>query len=166
MKTQLAASLLLITFPIMMVSCVSSLLKEAPPTFSKDIKWTEPMTPFKKMNTSIYPTWKNKSTGNVISIVSDCGDLAADQNLGSFHQLIEGSVEKFKLVKEQKILFKNKSALIHHSQGELDGQPIEIQAMSFKRKNCGYVTSLTGKKGNLDPDRRAYNQFNESLNFE
>ncbi len=164
MKKQLAASFFLISFPIFLASCVSSLLKEAPPTFSKEIKVTAPQDPFNKMGSEIYPAWRNKTTGNVISIISECNSESLP-SLQVLHQSIEGSVESFKLIKEQKVTFKNKPALVRNSEGELDGEPIEIQSMSFKRKNCGYVSSLTGKKNNLEKDRKAFQHFNESLSF-
>ncbi len=115
---------------------------------------------------SVYPTWKNKNTGNVISIISDCSEAGGEQSLNSLHQMVEGSVDNLKIIKEEKIFFKNKPALLHYSQGELDSLPIEIESMSFKRKNCSYLTSLSGKKGNLELDRKAYRQFSESLTFE
>ncbi len=164
MKKQLVASLILITFPIFLVSCVSSLLKESPPTFSKDVKWSEPATPFEKMSTPVYPAWKSATTGNVISIVSDCGSSTGPGLLG-LHQLIESSVEEFKLVKEQKLLFQNQASIVHYSEGELDGAPIEIQSMSFRRKQCGYLTTLSGKRNNLDGDRKIFQQFNDGLRF-
>ncbi|MBC7420786.1 MAG: hypothetical protein H7328_08660 [Bdellovibrio sp.] len=164
MKKQLAATFLLIAFPIFLVSCVSSILKESPPTFSSDVKWNNLPASFEKMDTGIYPAWKNPRTGNVISIVSDCGNSSGAGLLG-LHQLVESSVEEFQLVKEQKLLYKNKSALVHHSEGEVDGSPIEIQSMSFRRKDCGYLTSLSGKKNNLESDRKAFEQFNYGLTF-
>ena len=164
MKKQFVASAILIILPILMVSCVSSLLKENPPKFSKEVQWSEPKKPFEKIDTPVYPAWKNKVTGNVISIVSDCGN-SSQVGLLALHQLIESSVEEFKLIKEEKIIFQDKTALVHFSQGELDGAPIEIQSLSFRRKDCGYLTALSGKRNNLEDDRKKFELFNESLRF-
>ena len=111
MKKQLAASLILIAFFISMVSCVSSILKESPPTFSKNVNWSEPAQPFERLNTAVYPAWKSKVTGNVISIVSDCSNSSGPGLLG-LHRLIENSIEDFKLIKEQKPNFQNQAALV------------------------------------------------------
>lgn len=165
MKKQLVATLILILTPALLVSCVSSLLQEKAPTFSSEIKFADPAEPFTKLNKSVYPSWKNKKTGNVISIVSDCSD-SSSITLYSLHQIIEGSIDKPKVSQQNTITFKNKPALVHVTEGLLDLEPIEIHSMSFKRNNCGYVTSLSGKPKNLNADKAFYDQFNESLTFE
>lgn len=165
MKKQLAATFLIISLPILMVSCVSSILKEKAPTFSKEIRFKDPQSGFTQINLSVYPAWKNSKTGNVISIISDCSenDVAS---LSSFHQLITGSIEEAKTLKQESLTFKDKPALLYLTEGKLDGQPIAIRSMSFKRKNCGYVSSLSGKPTTLEVDLSTFNSFNESFSFE
>ncbi len=165
MKKQLAATFILISTPFLFVSCVSSLLQEKAPTFSSEVAYTAPQTNFKKINRSVFPAWKNSKTNNVISIVSDCNENSAI-TLAGLNQLILDSVEQAKLIKQQQIVFKNKPALLSFGEGALDGAAIEIRSMSFKRKNCGYVTSLSGKPNTLDQDQKYYDAFNESLTFE
>ena len=165
MKKQLAATLLIISLPILMVSCVSTILQEKAPTFSKEIQFKDPQSTFKKVNSSVYPAWKNSKTGNVISLVSEC-----DENylgtLSGLHQLIIGSIEEPKTTKQESISFKQKPALLYVTEGQLDGQPIAIRSISFKRKNCGYVSSLSGRAASLAADQKSFDDFNESLSFE
>ena len=99
MKKQLVATLIIVSLPFIFVSCVSSILKDAPPTFSKEIKLTEPTSPFIKMDTSVYPSWKNLKSGNVISIISNCSD--SDSKLSNLHQIIESSLDNIKVIKEE-----------------------------------------------------------------
>lgn len=165
MKKQLAATFLIITSPFLIVSCVSSLLKEKAPTFSKDIQYKDPQSGFSKVNLSVYPAWKNSKTGNVISIVSDCNENGV-ASLANLHQLITSSVEEAKTVKQEQLTFKDKPALLYLTEGSLDGQPISIRSLSFKRKDCGYVSSLSGKPASLEVDLAAFNAFNESFSFE
>lgn len=165
MKKQLAATLIIIALPFLTVSCVSSILKEKAPTFSKDIRFTDPQAGFTKTNLSVYPAWKNAKTGNVISIISDCNENDG-ASLSSLHYLITSSLEQGKAVKQEQLTFKNKPALLYITEGQLDGQAIAIRSISFKRKNCGYVSSLSGKPTTLDADLNTFNSFNESLTFE
>lgn len=162
MKKQLVASLILILTPILLVSCVSSLLQENAPTFSSEVKYLEPGAPFIKLNKSIYPSWKNKVSGNVISIVSDC----SDNTLEGLQQLIESSLDKVITTTKENITYKNKPALAQVTVGLIDSQQIQINSKSFKRKNCGYVTTLSGRIKNLDSDQKYLAQFEESLTFE
>jgi hypothetical protein len=165
MKKQLAATLLIIASPFLMVSCVSSILKEKAPTFSKDIQYKDPQNGFTKVNLSVYPAWKNSKTGNVISVVSDCSEENSI-SLTGLHQLITGSLEDAKTVKQENITFKDRPALVFVTEGSLDGQAITVRSMSFKRKNCGYVSSLSGKPASIEADLNSFNAFNESFSFE
>lgn len=165
MKKQLAATLFIIASPFLMVSCVSSLLKEKAPTFSKDIQFKDPQAGFVKVNLSVYPAWKSSKTGNVISVISDCNenDVAS---LSSLHYLITSSIEEAKTTKQEPLTFKDKPALLYMTEGKLDGQDITIRSLSFKRKSCGYVSSLSGKPATIESDLNTFHSFNESFSFE
>ncbi len=163
MKKQLLATFCIITLPFLMVSCVSTLLQEKAPTFSKEIHFKAPSHSFVKINRGVYPAWKNSKTGNVISIVSDCSEAST---LAGLHLLITDSIEQSKLIKQQQISFQKKPALLYFSEGSLDGQPIEVRSLSFKSRNCGYVSSLAGRPNSLDLDQKPFDDFNESISFE
>ncbi len=165
MKKQLVATLIIIAIPFFFVSCVSSLLKDKPPTFSQEIKLTPPKPPFKKTETSVFPSWKSNKTGNVIAIVSNCNENSS-YKLSSLHQLIEDSLEDVKTLKEETIALQNRPALLKAITAQLDGYLIEIYSVSFKRKSCGYVASLSGKLNSLTPDKNQFEQFINGFSFE
>jgi hypothetical protein len=165
MKKQLVATLIVISVPFMFVSCVSSLLKDAPPTFSKEIKLSEPSLPFQKMDTSVYPSWKNAKSGNVISIISECAQVS-NYNLSNLHQIIEGLLENIIVIKEETVSLQGRPAFSRAINANLDGQHIEVLSISFKRKSCGYVASLSGKRDNLTSDKAAFEQFINGFSFE
>lgn len=165
MKKQLVATLFIIAVPFFFVSCVSSILKERPPSFSTEIRLTAPKAPFAKTETSVFPTWKNSQTGNVISIVSDCNDGATNK-LSTLHQLIEDSLEEINVVKEETMALQNRPALLKILTASLDGQPIEVRSVSFKRKSCGYLASLSGKPNSLLKDTVHFDHFIQSFGFE
>lgn len=167
MKKQLVITLIILLIaPFFFGSCISSLLRDKPPVFSTEIQLTDPPRPFVKTETSIFPSWKNTDTGNVIAIVSDCSENSSyNSKLSSLHQLIENSLDEIKIIKEETIFLKKKPALLRIINAQLDGQPIEIQSVSFKRMSCGYVASLSGKINNLTPDKPHFDQFISSLKY-
>lgn len=165
MKKQLVATVILIAIPFFFVSCVSSILKEKPPTFSNEIKLIAPQPPFVKTETSVFPSWKNTLTGNVISIVSDCND-GSSSKLTALHQLIEDSLEDIRVVKEETLALQNRPAHLKVVTAKLDGHPIEVRSISFKRKSCGYLASLSGKTNSLLKDTTQFEQFISGLVFE
>lgn len=165
MKKQLVATLFIICAPLLFVSCVSSLLKEKPPTFSTEITIKPPLDPFTKTNTSVYPSWKNSKTGNVISIVSDCSE-STYYTLSGLHQLIESSLSNIQVLKEENSSLQNKAAYFKTINADLDGSEIEVRSVSFKRKSCGYVASLSGKRNNLGSDEKQFENFINGFSFE
>lgn len=164
MQKQLVATFIIIIIPFFFVSCVSSILKEKPPTFSQEIEVQDPAAPFVRMNTSVYPSWKNPQTGNVIAIISDCSTTSS-YSLSSLHQLIENSLRNVTTVKEESSSLQGAPALRKTVNGELDTRPIEVRSISFQKKSCSYVSSLSGKKDNLEADSSSYEQFLSNLSF-
>ena len=164
MKNQLAAALFIVLSPIVFVSCVSSLLAEKAPTFSKEVGFTAPPLPFYFLNKSVFPSWKNRSTGNVLSILSDC-QPGNPTSLNDLQRLIEDSVENSVRVKENLSTYQNHPALNRTIRAELDGSPLEIRSMAFKKANCGYVVSLSGKSEQLNLDQNQFDLFVKSLTF-
>jgi|GEM_PF-5270249 len=165
MKKQLVATICIIFVPFLFASCVSSLLKDKPPSFSHEIKLVAPGKPFVKTDTSIYPSWKNTITGNVISVVSDCNENST-YKLSHLHQLLEDSLENIIVIKEESTLFQKKPALSRIIQAKLDEQPIEIYSVSFKRKSCGYIAAYSGKINGLEADKFQFEKFINDFGFE
>ncbi|MGZ3691890.1 MAG: hypothetical protein ACXVAX_10320 [Pseudobdellovibrio sp.] len=164
MKKLLVSTLLIGIFPVLLASCVSTLLKESPPTFSTEIKVTAPPTPFVALKTSVFPSWKSSKSGNVISIVSEC-DPNLNSDLIGLHRIVEDSLTEVKVVKEENTTLQSKPAYYKNVTAELEGHPIEVETYSFKRKSCGYVTSLSGKSESLEQDKVTFEKFIQGLSF-
>lgn len=166
MKKQIFKTIFITIIPIFFVSCVSSLFKAKPPTFSDEIQLTEPAPPFMKTKTSVFPSWKSAATGNVIAIVSECNLNSANNNLTSLHQLIDTALEDVVLIKEESLLLYNKPALLRTVHAHLDGNPIEVQSVVFKKKSCSYAATLSGKQNNLVSDVAIFKKFINGFGFE
>lgn len=164
MKKHLLLTSFIILAPFVLISCVSSLLKEKAPTFSKDVEFDAPKGPFYRLEKSVFPSWKNKASGNVISIFSDC-QPDTPKTLNDLQKYIEDSVENSKRANEAVVQYQNKPALQLLIQGELESNPIAVQSVSFVRAGCGYVVSLAGKPQQLKLDQTSYDQFLTSLKF-
>ncbi len=165
MKKQLVITILVALFPILFTACVSSMLQGSPPTFSKDVRLMNPGPPFVKSKTSVFPSWKSSRTGNVITFISEC-DPNSSSSLSVLHRMVEEPLTSIKVAKEENISFQNKPAVFKAVQAELDGAQIELQSISFRRKSCGYVSTLSGKPGTLQQDEGEFSRFNAGLQFE
>lgn len=165
MKKQLVTTILIALFPIIFTACVSSMLQGSPPTFSKEIRVVDPNTPFVLNKGTVFPSWKSARTGNVITIISDC-DPNSSASLTVLHRMVEEPLSNLEVVKEENITYQNKPAVFKVVKGELDGHAIELQSISFRRKSCGYVSTLSGKSGSLQQDEGEFGRFNSGLRFE
>ncbi len=143
--------------------CISNLLKEPAPTFSKDI--ILPLLPneFVLKKTSAYPSWKSTKTSNVVLVISECSD--PQLNLKSAHSLITNALENEKIIEEKKTTFKKNPAFYRKVSGLVDGLDIDIISTSFKYKECIYISSLSGVRESLNKDIDHWNEFNQQIEF-
>lgn len=143
--------------------CISSLFKEAAPTFSDEITLPVLSQSFNKMNGVTYPSWKNKTTSNVISVLSDCSDSYSD--LKSAHAMITNVIDNETIIDEKKTTLQNTKAYYRKVSGLVDGENIEVQSISFKYKNCIYLSSLSGSHQKLTTDIETWTSFNQKIEF-
>lgn len=152
-----------ILFFFMSTGCISNILKEPAPTFSKDIILPALPEEFVLQKTSAYPSWKSKKTSNVILVISECSD--PNLNLKSAHSLITNALENEKVIEEKKTTFKKTSAYYRKVSGMVDGLDIDIMSTSFKYKDCTYISSLSGVRESLNKDLDKWSAFNQQIEF-
>ena len=143
--------------------CISNLLKEPAPTFSKAIILPELPVEFVLQKSSTYPSWKNKNTSNVILVISECSD--PNLNLKSAHSLITNALENEKIIEEKKTTFKKQQAYYRKVSGLVDGLEIDIVSTSFKYQDCIYISSLSGVRESILKDIESWTQFNQQIEF-
>jgi hypothetical protein len=149
-----------------LASCsISSLLnlKEPAPSFSSEIILPQLSDSFSVQSKSVFPSWKNKNTANVISIVSDCGN--SNQNLKAIHNLITNSIDKENIIVENSIPFQSANGYFRKVVGKIDNHDIEVQSLSFQHKNCIYMSSLSGETHKINSDVKSWQDFNRSIDF-
>ncbi len=146
-----------------LTGCLSSLLKEPAPTFANELVLPALPTEFIAQNNSTYPSWKNKNTSNVISVLSECTDQVT--NLKTTHALITNAIENETVLEEKKVLLKKTTGYFRKVSGLIDGHTIEIHSTSFKYKNCFYLTSLSGNHEKINSDFKVWNDFTQNIEF-
>ncbi len=146
-------------FGLVISGCISNILKEKIPDFSEEITFVAP-TPFKQIK-SVYPSWKNNDTQNVILIISNCDDNKYMPNYA--YMIISETVENSR-VENSKInninLPKQVAKQIH---GSIDGDAVEIQTVSFQHKNCVYISALSGRPNSIAKDFEVWKTFLKSI---
>lgn len=158
-------SKLLLSFGILLLipGCISSIFKEPKPTFSNEVVLPEFGSEYNFLSGNVYPAWKNKNTGNVISIVSDCNE--GSFTLKSIHSLMSESLDHVKIVEEKKAELNSRSSYYKRLRGEIDGKPIEIQSYSVQNGQCTYVTALAGKPDKINHNQTDFQNFLQKIDF-
>jgi hypothetical protein len=79
--------------------------------------------------------------------------------------MVEEPLTNIQTVKEENISFQEKPAVFKVVRADLDGHAIELHSLSFRRKSCGYVSTLSGKADGLQQDENSFANFNAGLRF-
>lgn len=146
-------------FGLIISGCISNILKEKIPAFSEEITLTPPAN-FKEMK-SVYPSWKNESTQNVIAIISNCDDNKYSPNYA--YMIFSENVENPK-IETSKLdginLPRQVSKQIH---GTVEEEAIEVQTLSFQHRNCVYISALSGRPNSIAQDFENWKVFLKSI---
>jgi hypothetical protein len=79
--------------------------------------------------------------------------------------MVEEPLSNIQTVKEENVNFQGKPAVFKIVRADLDGHAIELHSLSFRRKSCGYVSTLSGKADSLQQDDPEFSKFNAGLSF-
>lgn len=158
-------SKLLLSFGILLLipGCISNIFKEPKPTFSKEVILPELNSDFNQLHDNVYPAWKSKDTGNVISMVSDCNEGIF--TLKSIHSLMSDSLDKVKVIEEKPTTLNGRKSYYKVMRGEIDGKAIEIQSYSLQYNKCTYVTSLAGNPEKINLNQEHFKTFLQKIDF-
>lgn len=148
---------------LLIPGCISNIFKEPKPTFSNEVILPEFSSDFNKLSNNVYPAWKSNTTGNVISIVSDCNE--GSFNLKTIHGLMSDSIDNVKTIEEKAITLNSRKSYFKKVRGEIDGKAIEIQSYSLQNLKCIYVTSLAGNPQKLEINQSDFKNFLQQIDF-
>lgn len=158
-------SKVLLSFTILLLvpGCISNIFKEPKPTFSKDVVLPEFDSDFNQLRDNVYPAWKSKQTGNVISVISDCND--GNFTVKTIHGLMSDSLDQVKVKQENSTTINGRKSFFKILHGQIDGKAIEIQSYSLQNNNCTYLASLAGNPEKLKLDEQRFKNFLLKIDF-
>lgn len=148
---------------LLVPGCISNIFKEPKPTFSNEIILPELPESFNRLKTPIYPSWKNKNTGNVITVISDCNEGL--YNLKSIHQLMIDSIDRPQIIDEKETQINQRLSYYKKIKGSVDEKTVVIESYSVQQNKCLYIFSLAGKPDGLSANKKDFLQFVEKMSF-
>jgi len=151
--------LLLISCLLIFSGCVSVQLGGGgAPKKSKNVSYTAPSKPFKESQSpNSDEIWASTKTASTISYFSSCSDT--EPSLKSIRSSVLQGFEDFKITKEQTIEIDDREGLQSTVDGKLEGVPVRIEFIVFKKNSCSYNLTYVALKENFDKELNEFNKF-------
>ena len=148
---------------LLLSSCVSVNLPGGKVTSAKDVQFAEPGTPFKSIKAANADrTWLSKKTGNTISYLSECGGTA-DPSLQSVETESLSALNKMQILSTDATTYNGREARQTLANGQLDGVPVQILLLIFKKNGCTYTLSYGGIEKQFSAELRQFESFKASF---
>lgn len=156
-------TLFLSTIVLFSASCVSVKLPSAkPPTKSKNVNFKRPVSPFSSANPKgADALWVSKNTASTISYFSSCSENEPALEVARANAFI--SIEGADVKKEQSYSVDDRQGLMSDIEGNLEGVPVKIRFLVFKKGDCSYHLTYVSLKENFDREVEHYTKFVKSF---
>jgi hypothetical protein len=143
-------------------SCITiGLSKNAEP--AKNLNYLPPENPFAEMKSKTGDkSWISNKTGNTISYISDCS-ANNDPSLEQLENDALSGIEKLEVKESSYKDFNQRTSKQTTASGNVDGVPIVIKVISFKKNNCSYNLVYGGKSQHFEEEKSIFNHFVEGF---
>lgn len=155
-----------LTILITMSGCVSVNIPQPKVSKAEKISYKEPQKPFRALVTeNADKAWQSAATGNTISYNSECNSPAETQ-LKTLESESFNSLTKPEVLSSQATVFDGREALESLGQGSVDGIPVKMALLIYKKNNCNFTISFVGRKTKLDSEKNQFNEFKNSFQYQ
>lgn len=138
--------------------CVSV---QIPPTIiekAKNISHKAPASPFKySKSKSSDQMWVSNKTASTISYFTSCSP--SEPTLKAIRTNAFASLESVEVSKEENVQINEREGLKSNIEGKLEGVPVKVQFIVFKKNSCSYHLSYVALKENFDKEVDAFTNF-------
>ncbi|WP_413582664.1 hypothetical protein [Bdellovibrio sp. HCB288] len=148
-----------IILSILLSSCVSVELPSGKSKPAKDVEFSEPGSPFKTFKTkNVDRAWQSAKTGNTISYLSECGSNA-DPSLQTLETESLSAINKLEILKQETTTYNGREARQSVSAGTVDGVPVALALVVFKKNGCNYTLSYGGVEKQFNSEFPVFEKF-------
>ncbi len=151
---------------LVLCSCVSVNIKPKAPEKSKFYQFAEPGLPFQKIKSD--PTdlaFRDPKTGHTIAVISECSE-SYDPKLDALEEEITSALTDSKLEKSTEMTFNERDGKRSLFSGKMDGIPVLVETLVFKKNSCAYTLTLLGRVKGFQNQQQIFQKFVESFSVE
>lgn len=146
------------TVLILNFGCVTVSVGEKKGKPAENLQVDAPSAPFEELKTpDADRAWQNPRTGTSISYASDCGGM--DPSLKAIQQTVLQGLTDVTVDAESKITFNSREALDTTASGNVDGVPVKIRFVTFKKNNCNFTLNYFAVARHFDSSLPTFQQF-------
>jgi hypothetical protein len=162
-KQLLRISLSLFTL-ILLCDCRSLLIPAAAPIRKAEhVAFTAPKAPYQVISSANADVaWLSSKTGNTISFLSEC-ESPADPSMKQIQNESLSVLNNLKVESDDEVPYNGRQALVSVATGHVDGVPIKMKLVIFKKNNCNYTLSYAGVEKNFSPELPEFNRFMQNF---
>lgn len=153
-----ARSLILLSCLGLFLGCVSVNVGTEKPEKSNAVTFKEPLAPFERLKeSSADQGWKNPKTGNTISYLSECPGPGGP--LKDLAQELSGLLTSKQMVSQKEDFFNGREALRTQWSGKLEGIPMKLESVVFKKNGCAYTITYVGRSSKFEQEISFFETF-------
>ncbi|WP_295901902.1 hypothetical protein [uncultured Bdellovibrio sp.] len=132
-------------------------------TSAKDVGFSAPGSPFKDMSGgNSDKAWISERTGNTISYLSECGS-SSEPTLQQLETDSLGALSDLHILKSDEVSFNGRAARESISQGKIDGVPVQVALVVFKKNGCSYTLSYGGVEKQFSSEQKYFENFKQNF---
>lgn len=140
-------------------ACVSVSLKKEPIVRSDKYTFQNPSGNFKRIDPdNADHAWRNSKTGNTIAIISECS-TSKDPELATLESESMEALSSSKILSSKTLNFNDREALRSVGEGNIDGVPVKIDVLNFKKSTCMYSLTYFGRSSSFANDQSEFENF-------
>jgi hypothetical protein len=145
-------------FISMIAGCVSVQIPTTPIEKAKNVSFKAPTSPFKSTKSpSSDQIWVSSKTASTISYFTSCS--SSEPALKAIRTNAFSSLDKVEVSKEETIQINDREGLKSNIEGTLEGVPVKIQFVVFKKNSCSYHLSYVALRENFDKELDHFSNF-------
>lgn len=130
---------------------------------AKDVEFKSPRSPFKEITSANSDkTWLSEKSGNTLSYLSECGNKN-EPSLKQIESESLGALTNLQQLKSTELTFNGRAARLSTNKGDLDGVPVQIALLIFKKNGCNYTLSYGGVDSKFSEEEHYFSTFLESF---
>lgn len=144
-------------------NCVSVNITPDQAQKAEKISYEAPATPFKQFKTeSADKAWQSEKTGNTMAFLTECNQNV-DTSLKSLQFETLNALSDLQINQNNNVTFEDREGLIAQATGKVDGVPVELSVLVFKKNGCNFTLSYMGRRQHFQSESRYFEKFKESF---